>query len=389
MRKQYPMIRNSLPHWLTASVLGISAVLPTFAQDDATPAPPTAPVPAAPTAPAAQPALEIPDPVAEVNGEPITKAELEGAFAQAVSGAGVDPANLSNEQKLAGYNQILQDMITEKLVKAASKGFEVTDADVDAEIAKIKEQFPTPEAFDEQLKATGQTEEKLRTLIKDGLGQRKWIESQVGDTEVTEEEAKTFYEENAQEFEQPEMVRASHILIMVPEDADEATTKEKEAAAKKAAEEVRADGADFTEIAKKLSEEPGAAESGGDLDFFTKDQMVPEFADAAFGMEIGDISDPVKSQFGYHVIKVTDKKEAGKMPFEEVKPQLEAFLKGQKDQKGVNEVLEKLRADAKVEVMLPEPTPMTAPAGAPMGTVEPAAPSEEAAASPDAAADED
>jgi len=271
-------------------------------------------------------------------------------------------------------------MITEKLVKAASKGVTVTDADVDAEIAKIKEQFPTPEAFDEQLKATGQTEEKLRVLIKDGLGQRKWIESQVGDTAVTEEDAKKFYEENAQEFDQPEMVRASHILIMVPEEADEATMKEKEDAAKKAAEEVRADGADFNEIAKKLSEEPGAAESGGDLDFFTKDQMVPEFADAAFGMKVGDISDPVKTQFGYHVIKVTEKKEAGKMPFEEVKPQLEAFLKGQKDQKGVNEVLEKLRADAKVEVMLPKPVGMAAP-----GAGAEAAPSPEAAASPEEA----
>ncbi len=387
------MIRKSLPHWLTASVLGISAILPTFAQDDATPAPSPEATPAAPAAPA-QPALEIPDPVAEVNGEAISKKELEEAFERAVSGAGVDPANLSNEQKLAGYNQILQDMITEKLVKEASKGVEVTDADVDAEIAKIKEQFPTPEAFDEQLKSSGQTEESLRALIKDGLAQRKWIESQSGDTTVTEEEAKKFYDENATEFEQPEMVRASHILIMVPEDADEETTKEKEAAAKKAAEEVRADGADFNEIAKKLSEEPGADQSGGDLDFFTKDQMVPEFADAAFGMEVGDISDPVKTQFGYHVIKVTDKKEAGKMPFDEVKPQLEAFLKGQKDQKAVNEVLEKLRADAKVEVMLPKPAAMTAPTGAPAASAEPAAPaaedaapSEEASASPEASAE--
>lgn len=364
-------------------MLGISAILPTFAQDEATTEAVAEPVatatatPAAestsaadavatsqantlpaPTATPAQEPLEIPDPVATVNGEAISKAELEESFNNAVSGAGVDPSALSNEQKLAGYNQILQDMITDKLVKEASKDIEVTDADVDAEIAKIKEQFPTPEAFEQQLEQSGQTEEKLRGLIKDGLGQRKWVESQVGDTEVTDEEAKAFYEENSEQFEQPEMVRASHILILTPDDADEGTMKEKEEAANEAAEEVRADGADFNEVAKKLSEEPGADESGGDLDFFTKEQMVPEFADAAFGMEVGEISDPVKTQFGYHVIKVTDKKEAGKMPFEEVKPQLEAFLKGQKDQAGVNEVLAKLRGDAEIDVELPQPTGM-------------------------------
>ncbi len=373
------MKRTSLPHWLVGSLLGIAVVVPSFAQD--TP-PVDADQPAAveaspaPSATPAEPALDIKDPVATVNGDPVSKEELETMFNNAVSAQGIDPATLSNEQKLAGYNQLLQDMITEKLVKTAAKDVTVTDADVDAEIAKIREQFPTQEAFEEQLKSSGQTEEKLKGLIKEGLSQRKWVESQTGEIKVTDEEAKKFYDENAAEFEQPETVRASHILFMVPEGAGEDVMKEKEAAAKSAAEEAKKDGADFTELAKKLSEEPGASESGGDLNFFTKDQMVPAFADAAFSMEPGEISDPVKSEFGFHVIKVTDKKPAGTTPFEEVKPQLVAFLESQKSQEEVGKVLEKLRTDAKIEVNLPQPA---APMGG-MGGMGAPAPAEPAAA---------
>lgn len=362
------MTRISLPHWLVAATLSAAVVVSTQAQDATTQEGAAAPAPAQ----AEAAALDIKDPVAVVNGENITKEQLETAFNNAVSAAGVDPSNLSSQQKLAGYQQILQDMISEKLVTEAAKGIEVTDADVDAEVAKIKEQFPTPEAFQEQLKQSGQTEEKLKELIKSGLAQRKWIESQISDaTKVTDEDAKKFYDENAKDFDQPAMVRASHILFMVPEEGGEDAAKEKEAAAKKAAEEARKDGTDFNELAKKLSEEPGASESGGDLDFFAKEQMVPEFADAAFGMDIGQISDPVKTQFGYHVIKVTDKKEAGKMDFEEVKPQLLTFLQGQKSQEEVAKLLEKLRADAKVTVNLPEPAPAAAPTMP--GAAEPAA----------------
>ncbi len=378
------MTRFSLPQWLTGSLLGIAVIAPSFAQDtppaaDPTPAAEAAPaadaapeVAPAPAATPAGPALEIPDPVATVNGEPIAKSELETMFNNAVSSQGIDPATLSNEQKLAGYQQLVQDMITEKLVKAAAKDVTATDEEVDAEIAKIKEQFPSQEAFEEQLKTSGQTEEKLKVLIKEGLSQRKWVESQTGEIKISDEEAKKFYDENSAEFEQPETVRASHILFMVPEGSGEEVAKEKEAAATKAAEQAKEKDADFNELAKKLSEEPGAAESGGDLNFFTKDQMVPAFAEAAFGMEPGDISDPIKTEFGYHVIKVTEKKSAGTTPFEEVKPQLVAFLESQKGQEEVGKVLEKLRADAEIDVKLPEPVAAPAPASAPMGE-EPAA----------------
>lgn len=313
--------------------------------------------------------LELKDPVAEVNGEKISKAELEEAFNEAIGQAGIEPAMLSAEQKLAGYRQLLDDMITDKLVATEAKSIEVTDADVDAELESIKAQFPTPEVFEEQLKQSGQSMDQIRAMVKEGMRQRKWVESQVEkDVEVTEADAKKFYDENTTEFSQPEQVEASHILFLVPEDASDEVVKQKEEAAKAALE--RAKGSeDFNELAKELSEEPGAEMSGGQLGFFSKERMVPEFSEAAFGQDKGAITGPVRTDFGFHIIKVTDKKPAGTMEFDEIKEQLQAFLEDGKRREAVQGLITKLREDAEIVVHLPEESPSpAAPAEAPAET---------------------
>jgi peptidyl-prolyl cis-trans isomerase C len=166
------------------------------------------------------------------------------------------------------------------------------------------------------------------------------------------------------EFEHPELVRASHILIRVPEDADEKTVAEKKKAADAALERVTSKKEDFTAVAKEVSEEPGAKESGGDLNFFPKDRMVPEFANAAFAMKKGEISkEPVRTKFGWHVIQVTDRKDSGTMPYDEVKGQVGAYLEGGKRREAVRNVIDTLRAEAKVENKLPEAPAAPAPAG--------------------------
>ncbi len=111
-------------------------------------------------------------------------------------------------------------------------------------------------------------------------------------------------------------MKASHILFLVKKEDSEDVVKAKLAAAKKAA--TRAKKEDFTKLAKELSEEPGAKESGGDLGYFSKDRMVPEFADVAFNQKMNTVSEPVRTQFGWHVIKVTDKKPAGTLPYDQV-----------------------------------------------------------------------
>jgi peptidyl-prolyl cis-trans isomerase C len=137
-----------------------------------------------------------------------------------------------------------------------------------------------------------------------------------------------------------EEVRARHILV------------EKEDDAKTIVADIKK-GADFAEVAKKKSIEPGAAESGGDLGYFTKDQMVPEFADAAFKLDKGKVSDPVKSQFGWHVIKVEDKRKKPPPTFEQVQDQLQSFVA----RKAQTDLVTRLRTAAKIERVGGAPAP--------------------------------
>ena len=334
-----------------------------------TPPPSAASTPAEPTpSPTATPAgangsasLDFKDPVAIVDGDKISKAQLDEAFDKAVQMTGIKASDLTPEQKLEGYRQILDEMITEKLVNKAAAGVTVPQADIDAQIAKIKAQFPSEEDFSKQLTQVGQTPEQLSETIKKMLQQQRWLESQLaGKAEVTEEEAKKFYEENKTEFTQPETVKASHILFRVNKEDSEDVVNQKLKAAQGA--EARAKkGEDFTALAKELSEEPGAKESGGDLGFFPKDRMVPEFAEVAFKEKVGEISDPVRTQFGWHVIKVTEKKPAGTLPYDEVKSQLMTYLKSKKQEEAAQEVLKSLRDSAKIENTLPPPVSPPSP----------------------------
>lgn len=342
------------------------------------PAPPAA----VPAAGASSAVIALKDPVAVVDGTKISKDELEKAFKDALNASRVNPASLTAEQKTMAYRQILDGLIMEKLVDKKSANTQVSDADVNAEIEKIKKQFPSPDAFDAKLKESGQTMDQFQANLKKSMRQTNWIKSQIkGKDEVTDAEAEKFYKDNMKQFENPDMVKASHILFMVPPAPPEVITKDKAAMAKmakakaenekvaKAKEEAakaaiaRANkGEDFSKLASELSEEPGAKQRAGDLGFFTKEQMVPEFATAAFGMKEGDVSQtPVKTKYGYHVIKVTGKKAAGTIPFAEAKQNIIAYLQNQKRRAAFKTFMQQLRQTAKIENTLPAPPPMPLP----------------------------
>src|SRR3954467_2298864 len=154
-----------------------------------------------------------------------------------------------------------------------------------------------------------------------------------GKAATTDENMKKVYEDAAKQINGEQEVHARHILV------------ETEEQAKKVEDELKK-GADFAELAKKESKDPGASD-GGDLGFFTKDQMVPEFSAAAFALEPGKISDPVKTQFGWHVIKVEEKRARKAPDFEQVKPQIETYVV----RKAQADYVAKLRPAAKVERM--------------------------------------
>ncbi|MBS9478222.1 peptidylprolyl isomerase [Ancylobacter radicis] len=175
------------------------------------------------------------------------------------------------------------------------------------------------------------------------------------------------YQEAVKQQKPEEEVRARHILFRADPNDPKA-----QAEAEKKAKDVEAQlkkGADFAKLATELTEDPSGKSDGGDLGFFTKEQMVPEFAEVAFSMKPGDVSQPVKTQFGWHVIKVEEKREKPVPTFDEVKPQIEQFLA----QKAQADTVQKIREAAKVEktAAAPKPSDLVAP---PAGGTAPAAP---------------
>jgi peptidyl-prolyl cis-trans isomerase C len=311
-------------------------------------------------------AVELPDPVAIVEGEKISRADLQETFSGALASSGINADDLTADQKMAGYREILDELIVDKLISRKASSVDIKDADLEAEITRIKGQFPSEDAFKAEMTKAGENESTFRDNVKKMIQQQKWMEGQIGDkAAVSDADIKKFYDENKKEFEHPEMVRASHILIRVPEDADEKVVAEKKKAADAALERVTSKKEDFTAVAKEVSEEPGAKESGGDLNFFPKDRMVPEFANAAFAMKKGDISkEPVRTKFGWHVINVTDRKDSGTMPYDEVKGQVGSYLEGGKRRDAVRNIIDTLRAEAKIDNKLPAaPAAPAAPAG--------------------------
>jgi len=200
------------------------------------------------------------DEVATVNGQPISKA----AFGQAL--AGVPPQMQDHMATLEGREALLDDLVTQEVL--VQEGRRV--------------------GIEKDAAVKSRLEEARRQIVVQSLLQK------IVETDVTDEKLKAYYESHKDEFRQ---VRASHIVV---ETEDQAKDAKKRAVG----------GADFAELAKEVSTDPSAKENGGDLGFFRKDQMVKPFADQAFAMKVDEISDPVKTEFGYHIIKVAEIKDA-------------------------------------------------------------------------------
>ncbi len=167
----------------------------------------------------------------------------------------------------------------------------------------------------------------------------------VGKAALTDEAMHKVYDDAIKQLGEQQEVRARHILIRAAP-GDEKASKEAEDKIKAIIVRLKK-GEDFEKLAKELTEDPSGKANGGDLGYFTKDQMVPEFSETAFKLEKGQISEPVKTQFGWHVIKVEDKRAKAPPKFEEVKAQIENFV----TRKAQAELVQKLRAEAKIEKM--------------------------------------
>lgn len=313
---------------------------------------------AAASAPALDAQVSIPSPaavdpdtvIATVNGEDITRADLDEEIGKVMERMrGQMPPERIAQIRGQVESQMLETLVTRKVLldKVAEAGIEVTEADVEEAIDALKESVPPGMDFAQALASQGVTEQELRDNLQTELKIKKLIDTEAETIpEATEEEITAYYEENPEQFSNPESVTASHILISVsPEDSDEAKA-EKRAEIETIREQILG-GADFAEMAREHSSCPSSSR-GGDLGQFGRGQMVPAFEDAAFTQTVGEVGDIVETQFGYHLVKVTDRQDAGVMPLDEVKTRLGTFLTNQKRQETVRGYVDRLVEEADV-----------------------------------------
>ena len=301
--------------------------------------------------------INKPGVLVNVNGVNITQEELDEIVKPMIESR-LEMNQPTPETLLDQYkSQVLDNLITELLINQEYKAnnISVTDQDVNDYVEKMLSAQDPPMSQDEfkkMIEAQGGTYEQWKNMMRDGrLKMQKLMEVKYPEeTKVNEEDAKKFYDENPRFFiGQPEMVKASHILVKA-EKSDPNVTEQVRASAKAKAESLLKkvkEGADFAELAKANSDCP-SAKDGGDLGFFERGKMVKPFSDAAFSMKVGEISNVVETQFGYHIIKVTDRTEAVVRPYEKTKVNIVDYLKTRKMQTLVPEFLKKIKEDAKI-----------------------------------------
>jgi peptidyl-prolyl cis-trans isomerase C len=327
-------------------------------QPGATPpaqAPGAAAAPGAPATPVPPPTVkpmpaELPDVLARVNGEAVKKADLDRLVKNMELSANKPiPPDRRDEILRRALDQLVTYTVLSQETRA--RKVSVSDAEIDGNLKQMQSQFPNEQEFKKALSTRGMTIEKLRSDARIDMSINKMMEAEVATGPApTDVQAREFYDKNPDKFKQDEAVRASHILIPADEKADEATKKKARAEIDDILKQLKA-GADFAELAKKHSKD-GSAAQGGDLNFFSKGQMVPAFDQVAFSLKPGEMSDVVTTPFGYHIIKVTDRRPASTVPFDQVSPRIKEFLGEQQKQGRAQAFIDLLKQKARIEVLV-------------------------------------
>lgn len=321
------------------------------AQTDMPPEPTTPPAlePAATTDPS-----EV---LVEVNGKTLTRGEADAEVNNRLAAIRerVPAERIGMIQKQLFDNVVEQFIMRQILLEEASRqNITISEEEREAEFDKIRENLPAGLTIEDVIKNSPLGEERMREEVMTGIKINKLIDQQMADSlAVTDEEIDEFMAENKSRLQMPDTVHAKHILITVDEDADEETKAAKREELANIRKQI-VEGADFSEMAETHSDCPSASR-GGDLGTFPKGRMVPEFEEAAFSQEPGTVGEIVDTKFGYHIIKVLERNEAGEIPRERV----EEMLKNRKRQEALRNYIEALKAKADIKDYRAQTAPQT------------------------------
>lgn len=293
--------------------------------------------------------------IAIVNGRVITLSELREREAPLVKQLSEVYSGAERDKRLADMEKKVLDSLIEDILldtEAEQSGMKASERDIEDAIEDVKKQNSlNNETLKDALKREGLTYEMYRTQIKKQIEKSRMIGQQVrAKVTVTDKDLGEYYERNKRLFLKDEEVNVSHILFIVPEKASDA---EVEKIRKEALDvlEMAKRVADFSELAKKYSQD-ASGNQGGALGFFKKGQLLPSFENAAFSLKKGEISDLVRTSYGFHIIKIDDVKEAAPEPFESVKEKIRSTVTSEMMEQRYNEWMEELKKSAVIEIRL-------------------------------------
>lgn len=326
--------------------------------------------------------------IIKVNDKNITQGQFDESFNKQTNNGMIAQLGINVKD---GKNNFLYYLIKERVVNELivrelleqemdKRDIKVTKEDTENAIKEIVDKVGSKEQLQQILKQNGVSAADFRKDLAQEVRMKK-LAKELGNSDVSDADAKKYYTENIKQFKYPERVRASHILISVnPQEIEEIITSNKEnaglskdeikkkvdaeiaakkAKADKVLAEVKKDPSQFAKIAKENSDDTTTAVKGGELGFFSAQEMVPEFSKAAFSMKPNTVSGLVKTNFGYHIIMVTDRMAAGQEPFEKVKNDIKAYLQNQKQLQLIDNLVESLKKNASIEYVNNEFDPAT------------------------------
>jgi peptidyl-prolyl cis-trans isomerase C len=313
--------------------------------------------------PAAKPAgagkaLFADDVLCKGKGIEIKRSQLDEAFTQFRANVAVRGQTVPEEKRDLYETQLLDRLVVSRLLvsRATDEDRKKAREQADKFVAETKKQAGSDESFQRQLKAMSFSAEQFDAQVLERAVCEEVVDRELrAKVQITDEQAKKYYDENGDRFERPEMVRASHILLstrdaVTGQELSGEKKKEKRQQIEKLLERAKK-GEDFAALAKEFSEDPGSKDTGGEYTF-PRGQMVPEFEEAAFSLKPNEISGVVTTQFGYHIVKLHEKTPAQKTEFAKVEKDLKEFLSRQEVQeKMLPDFLKRIKKEANLEYL--------------------------------------